>query len=701
MQKNLVSFESRINTYVPISDQDRAEHMQYSMSRVQQRIQEGFDRGSDRVAVVCYGPSLLETWQKIRDFRYIISCSGSHQFLLDHGIVPTWHVEVDARAHKVDLMGAPHKDVQYLISSACHPRLIDHLEGQQISLWHTYNNEDLSTLPAIYPRGEWVFNGGSNVGLRAMVLARFLGFRFIDTFGMDCSYPPDHQGEHAGKHPRPAAQKHRLITVYDNTEYHTTPTLMHYAREFFKECSLMPEVKFTIHGMGMLQHMAHRGYTTPDGQAVRNACVLALAAPQVITREYRELNRQLHEQNPWYGISGHLRADAVIGIAQQLKTKDVLDYGCGKGTLAEKMPWPIKEYDPAIPGKDTDPSPADLVICTDVLEHIEPEMLDNVLMDIGRVTRRMAYLVIHSGPSMKTLPDGRNTHLIQQDRLWWYNKLEKWFEIDDCQERGFELHFVVRRRGDVEVNLVDVDRLNQTTTFTENSGIKFVNANGMMEWRARTMLTKEPITIEWLDSIQEGEILVDVGANVGIYTLYAAMKRFCQVYAFEPESQNYAALNYNINLNRAHNLVKAYCLALSNKMSLGILNLTQMIAGNSCHQFNRELDHTNKPARYSFQQGCLSMTLDWLVQNRLIEQPQHIKIDVDGIEYLVVQGMMHTLAQTKSMLIEINQNLPEHQELVQLLVSQGFSYDSDQVKRSERTHGAFKGVAEFLFRRCT
>lgn len=699
MNNRKVAFDSRIQTYVAITDEQRDANMQYAINRVALRIQEGFDRGSERVAVVCYGPSLAETWHKIKDFKYIITCSGSHRFLLDRGIVPTWHVEVDARSHKVDLIGEPHQGVEYLIASCCHPRLIDHLDRCSVKLWHTYNGENLDELPAAYPRGEWVFNGGSNVGLRAMVLARFLGFRFIDLFGMDCSYPADHVGEHAGSHPRPSADKDRLITEYDGIEYHTTATLMHYAREFFTECSLMPECKFTIHGQGLLPHMAHKGYTTPEGRAVRNASVLAMAAPQVITSEYRQLNQKLHEQNCYYGVSGHLRADTVLGLAQQLNTQDVLDYGCGKGTLAKQLPWPIKEYDPAIPGKDHDPVPADIVICTDVLEHVEPTLLNNVLMDLGRCSKRLAYLVIHTGPSMKTLPDGRNTHLIQQNRLWWYEQLEKWFEVDDCYENGLELHFVVRRRGECNTNLVDIDRASQTTTYTENQGIKFINANGMMDWRARTMLTKEPVTIAWLDSLQEGDVLVDVGANIGVYSLYAAKKRFCRVFAFEPESQNYAALNYNINLNHSDNLVKAYCLALSNKISLGVLNLSQMIAGNSCHQFNRTLDHSNKLAKYNFTQGCMGLTLDWLLEAGLIDQPSHVKIDVDGIEDLVIKGMQKTLLKVKSLLIEINDSLPEHQEMIANLCELGFYYDQKQVEQSRRTEGAFKGVAEYVFRR--
>jgi hypothetical protein len=628
-----------------------------------------------------------------------MSCSGSHRFLIDHGITPTWHVEVDARSHKKQLLGDPHPDVEYLISSVCHPDLIDWLPADQIKLWHIYQGERLDELPLSFPRGEWVFNGGSNVGLRALVLARFMGFKNIEIFGMDCSYPADHSGEHADQHPNAAPKKQRMICEYGGTEYHTTPTLMYYAREFFKESVLLNDCKFVLHGVGLLQHMAYNKYVPPGGTELQQVRVLALTSPQVISDEYLQLNQQLHEQNLYYGVSGHLRADTVLALAQQLGTQDILDYGCGKGTLARALPWPIKEYDPAVPDKKAEPAPADIVICTDVLEHIEPKLLSNVLNDIARCALKLAYLVIHTGPSMKTLSDGRNTHLIQEDRVWWFRELEKYFAVDDCHEQGPELHFLVKRRGQYPGTLSRLDQVTAHGTYIENSGIKFVNTNGMMEYRARTLLTKEPITIEWINTFQEYDVFVDVGANVGVYSLYAAHQRFVKVYSFEPESQNYATLNYNINLNRLGNLVKAYCLALNNKITMSVLNLTEMIAGHSCHQFNRTLDHANQQKQYSFGQGCMGLTLDFLVEQGLIEQPTHIKIDVDGIEHLVIQGATKTLAQTQSLLIEVNQNLPEHQDMVKFLTQQGFEYDPNQVRAAERQEGAFKGVAEHLFRR--
>jgi Methyltransferase domain len=120
-----------------------------------------------------------------------------------------------------------------------------------------------------------------------------------------------------------------------------------------------------------------------------------------------------------------------------------LDYGCGKSLLAKALPWPIWEYDPAIPGKEESPRAADLVVCTDVLEHIEPEKLPFVLDDLRRCVKKVGYFLIHTGPAAKKLSDGRNAHLIQKSRDWWEKKLGKFFTIGKVIDNPPEVVVVV------------------------------------------------------------------------------------------------------------------------------------------------------------------------------------------------------------------------------------------------------------------
>ena len=221
------------------------------------------------------------------------------------------------------------------------------------------------------------------------------------------------------------------------------------------------------------------------------------------------------------------------------------------------------------------------------------------------------------------------------------------------------------------------------------------------KWRVDTLFEKEPVTLEWIAQFQPGEILVDVGANVGMYTIWAARTRGARVFAFEPESLNFALLNRNIVANKLESQVVAYCAALSDHSGFGELQLSQFMAGGSCHSLDEKLDAYHRPFRPVYTQGCVSATLDELVDSGKVPQPAYIKIDVDGFEPRVMRGALRTIRSSavKSLLIEINHNLPDHLEMVRELVALGFRFDAEQVKRAERTSGNFKGCAEYLFSR--
>lgn len=411
----------------------RDEQIKLSIARVKGRIEGATALRKEPIAVVCYGPSLNETWEEIKKFKYIISGSGSHKFLLERGIVPTWHVEVDPRAHKAELIGPPHKDVEYLIASCCHSKVLDLLEGHNVKLWHVFATEEESM--RILPQGEWAITGGSNVGLRQMTIARFLGFQDLHVFGMDGS--EGKSGKHAAAHPsQPAGHS---ITEYKGLHYKTTPAMLECARQTFHELNQMKDVKATFYGNGLVQAMA-KDYVPNHPQEKQ---IIAVNKPELISEEYRELNARLHRENPAYGVGGGKHAPTILKLVEKLGTHSVLDYGCGRGYLAKAIPFPIWEYDPAIPGKDAVPRPADIVVCSDVLEHIEPDKIIFVLDDLKRCTKKIGYFVIHTGPAKKSYANGKNTHLIQNGQEWWEKKLRKFFEVAKVFQVGPELHFVV------------------------------------------------------------------------------------------------------------------------------------------------------------------------------------------------------------------------------------------------------------------
>lgn len=384
------------------------------------------------VAVCGFAPSLNDTWEEAAKFERIVTASGAHKFMVERGVIPTYHVEVDPRAHKVKLIGDPHPDVEYLIASTCHPAVFEHLNGFNVKLWHVMDSA--AEALRVLPRGEWAICGGPDAGLRAMALARFLGFRDIHIFGMDGS--DGETGRHAAPHPNQAPSQ--FPVECGGRTFYSTPALVECARQFPYEVDQLVDATVTVHGDGLIQTLM-KEHVRQEPRA--NA--LAFTKPPLISAEYREQNAQLHRENLAYGVGGAKHADMVRKLREVTKATSILDYGSGKGLLAKELDFPIWEYDPAIPGKDQDPKPAELVICTDVLEHIEPQMLQNVLSDLKRLVRLVGYFVIHTGPANKTLPDGRNTHLIQKDEHWWRKKLASYFAVNKVLKAGNEITVVV------------------------------------------------------------------------------------------------------------------------------------------------------------------------------------------------------------------------------------------------------------------
>jgi FkbM family methyltransferase len=256
----------------------------------------------------------------------------------------------------------------------------------------------------------------------------------------------------------------------------------------------------------------------------------------------------------------------------------------------------------------------------------------------------------------------------------------------------------------VELTLEQIEKLRPTTTVTiGDRKVVYCTPNKGAHWRAKTLFTKEPATIRWLDRLKPGMVLLDVGANVGMYSVLAAKMKGATVFAFEPESQNFALLAKNIVLNGLERTVTPYCVALSDAVRLDRLFLSEFKwdGGSSCHSFGAEVGFDLRARRSPLAQGCAAWTIDEAVRSGAMPAPDFIKIDVDGFEHKVIEGARETLKDPKvrSLCIEINTNLAEHHELIGTLAEMGFFYDARQAELVTRKEGLFKGCAEHVFDR--
>lgn len=230
----------------------------------------------------------------------------------------------------------------------------------------------------------------------------------------------------------------------------------------------------------------------------------------------------------------------------------------------------------------------------------------------------------------------------------------------------------------------------------EDASITFMTPNQHCLWRVASLDTKEPDTIAWLSKMKPGEVLYDVGANMGQYALIAA-KRGLTVHAFEPESQNFALLMRNIIINDLGDRITAWPLCLSDDMQLDTFHVQSLQAGGSCSSFGEEVNFHLQPKKYPVHQGSISIRLDAFADSH--EPPTHVKIDVDGLEHLVVAGMTGILPTVKSVLIEINTKLPQHIILYDVLAKHGLFPDEETANTARRKEGAFEGIGNVIFYR--
>jgi hypothetical protein len=167
----------------------------------------------------------------------------------------------------------------------------------------------------------------------------------------------------------------------------------------------------------------------------------------LITEEYRKSQEEFHKLRPEYGTSAARHVNDIIELASAVNANSVLDYGCGKATLAgvwpEGIPFLIN-YDPCVPEYAPTPPACDLVYCGDVLEHIEPDCLEAVLDHLRELTLKAIFLVICTQAARKTLQDGRNSHLIQEGLRWWMVALGDRWKVDNLMYDGLNIYFAGR-----------------------------------------------------------------------------------------------------------------------------------------------------------------------------------------------------------------------------------------------------------------
>lgn len=220
----------------------------------------------------------------------------------------------------------------------------------------------------------------------------------------------------------------------------------------------------------------------------------------------------------------------------------------------------------------------------------------------------------------------------------------------------------------------------------------FFCPNEICYQRAASLLSKEPETIEWINEFNTDDTIWDIGANVGCYSIYSALKGH-KVLAFEPSAGNYYILNRNIELNEMQQRVSSFCLAFSDKTKLGYLNMPTYELGAALNNFGEQQNEhyvVGKRWNMLFKQRMIGFTIDDFIQLFELRVPNHIKIDVDGIEDKILSGASKTLKNPnlKSILVELDMSkIDSCKQIIKTIEDAG-------LRMSPHKHQRFKVLQE-------
>jgi FkbM family methyltransferase len=203
--------------------------------------------------------------------------------------------------------------------------------------------------------------------------------------------------------------------------------------------------------------------------------------------------------------------------------------------------------------------------------------------------------------------------------------------------------------------------------------LKFFMPNQVCRYRVHSFSSKEPETLNWIDESPPGSVLYDIGANIGLYSVYHAASKNANVYAFEPSFLNLALLAKNLTLNHVSDKVKVIVNPLTASNMFAQFNLSSLVEGGALSAFGVDYGQDGKDLNKKLTYQTLGFSLDFLLESGILtEPPNMIKIDVDGIEHLILQGARRTLqlSACRTVLIEVSLEFKEQADGVHAILTE-------------------------------
>ena len=216
----------------------------------------------------------------------------------------------------------------------------------------------------------------------------------------------------------------------------------------------------------------------------------------------------------------------------------------------------------------------------------------------------------------------------------------------------------------------------------------FFVPNFLVDTLLRDFFTKEPETLNWIDNFKDKEKLIfwDIGSNIGLYSIYAASNfENIEVISFEPSTSNLRILSRNIFINNLENKIKIFQIPLGTyKNQFKKFYERKFNEGESHNSLDENIDFEGKKIDASNKYQLFSTNIDQIIEEGILDVPDYIKIDVDGIEHLILKGGTNLLKVPKilGIQIEINENYEDqYTNVLKIMNECNFKFKEKKKKR--------------------
>tara|TARA_B100001057_G_scaffold117896_1_gene116446 strand:- start:11559 stop:12419 length:861 start_codon:yes stop_codon:yes gene_type:complete len=221
--------------------------------------------------------------------------------------------------------------------------------------------------------------------------------------------------------------------------------------------------------------------------------------------------------------------------------------------------------------------------------------------------------------------------------------------------------------------LVDENNSLTKKVLYKDISLEFYTPNDINLYRVESFNYKEPDTIDWIDNFKKNSIFWDVGSNIGLFSCYAARKRNCMVFSFEPSVFNLEILCKNINLNNLNEKITIMPLPISDAIKNSKFKLSSLVKGGAISTFGEKFTYDGTKLNSIFEYRTTGISINEIIKYFNYPKPDYLKIDVDGIEHLILSGGGDNLREVKEILVEVDEKFDKQfNQVNDILNNSGF-----------------------------